>query len=245
MSNQDLIRVGILGAKGRMGQWVSNLIKSEFNNVSQLRAEIDQGDPLLRLLDTDVIIDFSLPQAAEALINLALEQSNLLPVFVLGSTGWNQKGLMLVEQLAKKTLVLQSSNFSVGINVMLEFLRKTAPLLKKLGYTPVIKEEHHIQKRDAPSGTAISLQRAINPEHPESVQTHSVRAGQVIGDHSVRFYSNADVFELAHYAQDRSLFARGAIESALWLVRQRQAKQRSVGLVKLEDYFQSLVAEVQ
>ena len=88
-------------------------------------------------------------------------------------------------------------------------------MLEALGYTPVITETHHRHKRDAPSGTAISLQQCLQPFG--DIQTHSVRAGEVPGTHEVRFFGDHDELSIRHEARDRGVFASGAIEAALWL----------------------------
>jgi 4-hydroxy-tetrahydrodipicolinate reductase len=118
---------------------------------------------------------------------------------------------------------------------LLHFLKSASPLLEKLGYTPVVTETHHKHKKDMPSGTAISIQRAIAPAGPGNVQTHSVRAGEIIGDHEVTFYGPGDHLTFGHFAQDRSIFARGAIDCALWL----SSKKGQTGLFSIEDFFKT------
>jgi 4-hydroxy-tetrahydrodipicolinate reductase len=140
-----------------------------------------------------------------------------------------------------------SSNFSTGVQALLAVLRAHAPLLEKLGYAPVIVETHHRHKKDAPSGTALSLQRAISPAGPGNLQTHAVRAGEVVGDHEVIFYGPGDHLTFGHFAQDRSVFARGAIEAALWLAS-RSARldappvSGSSPILGMEQFFQERYA---
>jgi 4-hydroxy-tetrahydrodipicolinate reductase len=123
-----------------------------------------------------------------------------------------------------------------------EILRSAAPLLDRLGYQPVIVDTHHKHKKDSPSGTALSLQRAIAPAGPGNVQTHSIRQGEVIGDHEVTFYGAADHLTFGHFAQDRSIFARGAIQCALWLSSQRGSM---TGFIGIENYFKFLKEQLQ
>jgi 4-hydroxy-tetrahydrodipicolinate reductase len=212
-----MIQIGVLGAQGRMGKLVCSLIQGEFSAKAGLKTQADRGANLDGLLDCDAVVDFSQPEAMLELAELALKRGPRLPAFVVGSTGWKPEQRARLEALAGKTPVLMSSNFSIGVLALLEILRSAAPLLEKLGYTPSIVETHHKHKKDAPSGTAISLQRAISPSGPGNVQTHSVRSGEIIGDHEVTFHGSADHITLGHFAQDRSIFARGAIEAALWL----------------------------
>jgi dihydrodipicolinate reductase len=99
-------------------------------------------------------------------------------------------------------------------------------------------ETHHRHKKDSPSGTAITLQRAISPDDPNQIQTHSIRAGEVIGEHTIGFYGRADKITLSHSAQDRSLFARGAIEVALWLA-QKNRQDSPQSILKMDHYLLS------
>lgn len=233
-----MIRVGLLGASGRMGLWVSKLLQTEFAAKAQLAANPARGEALDSLLSTDVVIDFSQPAAMLALAEAALKHTGPLPAFVVGSTGWKIDERHKLEELAKKTPVLMASNFSTGVLALLDILKQASPLLEKLGYTPVITEAHHKHKKDAPSGTAISIQRAIAPAGPGNVQVHSVRAGEVIGDHEVTFYGPGDHITIGHFAQDRSIFARGAIDVALWLAGRRG--NAAAGLIGIDKYFEEI-----
>lgn len=112
---------------------------------------------------------------------------------------------------------MHATNFSAGVAAMARLLRTAAPLLASLGYTPVVTETHHRHKKDAPSGTALTLTDALRPTYPESVQTHSVRAGEIVGRHDVTFFGSHDTLAIEHDALDRGVFARGAIDAALWL----------------------------
>ncbi len=234
-----MIRVGLLGASGRMGKWVADLLKTEFSNKAELVASPSRNEPLDSLLRTDVVIDFASPAGMLALTELALTTSQPLPAFVVGSTGWTTDENRRLNSLALRTPVLISSNFSTGVLAVIDTLKKAAPLFVKLGYTPVLVETHHRHKKDAPSGTAIMLQRAIAPENPAGVQTHAVRAGEIIGDHEVTFYGHSDHVTLGHFAQDRSIFARGSIDVALWLAGIR-GKTELKGFIAIDQYFEEL-----
>jgi 4-hydroxy-tetrahydrodipicolinate reductase len=236
-----VIQIGLLGAQGRMGQLVSRLLESEYSTKARLASAPALGQALDPLLATDVVIDFSAPAAMLALAELALKRAGTLPAFAVGSTGWTAEERQKLEPLARKTCVLVASNFSTGVLALIDILKQASPLLEKLGYTPVITEAHHKHKKDAPSGTALSLQRAISPSGPGNVQTHSVRAGEIIGDHEVVFHGPADHITLGHFAQDRSIFARGALDAALWLAgRRSEGPAAFQGLVGIEKYFEEL-----
>jgi 4-hydroxy-tetrahydrodipicolinate reductase len=235
-----VIQVGILGAPGRMGQWVVKLLESEYANKARLSASAGRGDGTSPLLGADVVIDFSSPAAMLALADAAMKHQGDLPAFVVGSTGWKIDERRKLEELAQRTPVLMASNFSTGVLALQDLLKKASPILEKLGYTPVIVETHHQHKKDAPSGTALSLQRAIAPAGPGNVQTVSVRAGEVIGDHEVTYYGPGDHITIGHFAQDRSIFARGAIDVSLWLAGKRKDPGALKGLVSIEKYFEEL-----
>jgi 4-hydroxy-tetrahydrodipicolinate reductase len=233
-----VIRLGLLGASGRMGQWVTRLVESEFASQATLGAKPGRGASPEALLEMDAVIDFSLPEAMLPLAQAAIgKKGGSLPAFVVGSTGWKTDGRDVLEKLAQRTPVILASNFSTGVLALQEILKSAAPLLEKLGYTPVILDTHHRHKKDAPSGTALSLQRAIAPSGPGNVQTHSIRAGEVIGDHEITFYGPGDHLTIGHFAQDRSIFARGAIDAALWLAAKRSDSKRPAGLIGMDAFF--------
>ncbi|MGK5087946.1 dihydrodipicolinate reductase C-terminal domain-containing protein [Bdellovibrionota bacterium FG-2] len=219
-----MIKLGLLGATGRMGQKVEGLIEKSYSNRVTLA-------PLLRC---EVVIDFSSPQGVLALVeSMGAAQ---LPVYVIGSTGWTQEQQRELEPLFEKTLVVQSSNFSLGVLAFQHILRGTAPLLSRLGYIPSIVETHHIHKKDAPSGTAISIQKILNPNAPGAIATQSIREGEVVGDHLITFQGPEDRIQMGHFAEDRAIFARGAIEVALWLFQKRVDQPRAKGRVPIEDF---------
>jgi 4-hydroxy-tetrahydrodipicolinate reductase len=231
-------RIGLLGAKGRMGQIVSQLIATEYSSKATLHAAPARVDALEPLLACDVVIDFSSPEAMLLLTEAALKQaSGSLPAFVVGSTGWKLDDRAKLETLAAKTPVLMASNFSTGVMAVIDALKQVAPLLDKLGYKPSIVETHHVHKKDAPSGTALSLQRAISPSGPGNVPVKSIREGEVVGDHEVAFHGPADRIMFGHFAQDRSIFARGAIDVALWLTSLK-GQPPTGRLIGIEKYFE-------
>lgn len=226
-----------------MGQWVCRLLESEFATRAHLAVRVShENTSFEQLLDTDVIIDFSSAQACCDLARAALSPPNntsKLPAFVVGSTGWTTDETAVLDQLSKKTPVLVSANFSHGIAILTDVLKKFSSTLESLGYKAVITEAHHVHKKDAPSGTAIHLQKAIDLQDPGRIQTHSIRAGEVIGDHEVTFFGPAEQLKFSHSARDRSLFARGAIDVALWLAGQRGRPELLQHVLNMENYLDS------
>jgi 4-hydroxy-tetrahydrodipicolinate reductase len=235
-------RIGLLGADGRMGREVAGLLGSEkFSSRAELTAEVDQGGALEDLLKTDAIIEFSSPSAVVALCDAAAS-APARPVLVAGSTGWKIDERRKLEAYADRAPVILSSNFSTGVLLLQEILRRYSSILDKLGYVPSIVETHHQHKKDAPSGTALSLQRVISPSGPGNVPTESIRRGEVIGDHEVAFQGAGDRLVFGHFAGDRSIFAVGAIDAALWLIDERRAGRTTKGLTGMDPYFNSLLA---
>jgi 4-hydroxy-tetrahydrodipicolinate reductase len=233
-----MIRVGLLGASGRMGQWVTQLLEGDFKDRACVGAKAGSGDPLEPLLDADVVIDFSSPAAGVALAKLALQKPGKIPVFVVGSTGWSPDQRRVLEELAQRTWVLASANFSIGVHVLLQALRDVAPRLLAMGYQASVIETHHTHKKDAPSGTALAIQGVIQEARATPVPIQSLREGEVVGDHEVTFLGQADRLVLSHSAQERSIFARGAIEVALWLVRRPQGANAPGQVLGLDAFLQ-------
>ena len=225
-----MMRLGLLGATGRMGVWVTRLAQDEFKEQVQLVAAPRRGTDLSPLLQCDAVIDFALPEAMSALSKLALAmpEGHPMPAFAVASTGWNLNDRRLLESLAARTPVMIASNFSTGMAALVKALRQAGPWLQSQGYVPVITEKHHVHKKDTPSGSAISLQRAVSPAGPGNVQTLSIRAGEIIGEHEVSFFGRGDELLFAHYAQDRSIFARGALQASIWLAQKRGSPEGKI-----------------
>lgn len=196
------------------------------------------GGALADLRRADVIIDFSLPEATASLVEYLQQCGGRLPSVVCGTTGLPASVHGELAMLAESTKVFYATNFSAGVAALAGILGQAAPILRELGYTPVLTEVHHAHKVDAPSGTARTLLDVLAPDSPESVQVHSVRAGEVIGKHDVVFYGPDDQIVIGHEARDRALFARGALEAALWL----EAQPERCGSYTMASYFEKRFA---
>lgn len=237
------LRVGLLGPRGRMGQWVTRLLLTEYAKRATLLAEVERGGDLYSLMRCDAVIDFSSAEACAGLARAALGSGEATqPVLVVGSTGWTPELREPVEELARRTPVLMSSNFSTGILALQQILRQAAPLFGKLGYSAVLLDTHHQHKKDAPSGTALTLSRTLEESAASlPLSVHSIRAGEIIGDHELTFYGPGDHLVLGHYAQDRSIFARGAIDAALWLHEHRSRLATTPQIWTMETYFKEAI----
>jgi 4-hydroxy-tetrahydrodipicolinate reductase len=199
-------------------------------------AAVDLDDDLAAGLDScDVIVDFSVPSATRPLLELAAGWKK--PV-VIGTTGHEPAEKKLLLDLASKVPCVWAGNFSEGVNLLFALVRRAARTLGT-DFDAEVVEMHHRFKQDAPSGTAARLLEIILEErklgaealrHGRSgmpgkrtqgeVGVHSLRGGDVVGDHTVIFAALGERLELTHKASDRAIFARGALRAALWVVNQ-------------------------
>jgi 4-hydroxy-tetrahydrodipicolinate reductase len=182
----------------------------------------------------DVVIDFSLPEAADNSIDYCLENKSAL---VLGTTGLAAGQTEKIKTACEKIPAIYGTNMSVGMNVLFSLVGKTAPMLGD-DYDIEIVEQHHRFKKDAPSGSALTLAenicRATGKEFPDclvygrsgkdalrkkgNIGIHAVRAGDIAGRHSVVFSTLGETVTLSHNAHSRDGFARGALRAAEWLL---------------------------
>ena len=203
------------------------------------------ADALPLLLDADAIIDFSSPAASVALAGLAA-QARIADV--IGTTGLSDEDLDQIDAAARHAPIVRSGNMSVGVNVLAALTRRTASALGA-DFDIEVVEMHHRMKVDAPSGTALLLGEAAAEGRGVSLKDHSargrdgltgarragdigfasLRGGTVIGDHSVIFAGEGERVTLSHLAEDRALFARGALKAVLW------ARARKPGLYSMAD----------
>ena len=220
-------RVALIGAAGRMGQAIIAVAESEGVEVV---SRIDLGDAI-GLADANVLIDFSHPDASRSTCNAAIKSE--LPL-VIGTTGHSMKQRDDIVTTAKQIPVVFASNFSIGVNALFSLTEQAAKMLGE-NFDLEILETHHRLKKDAPSGTAKTLaeilQRTRNTEklchgregisgerEKSEIGIHSVRGGDVVGDHTVIFAGQGERVELTHRASSRETFARGALRAARWVV---------------------------
>ena len=239
-----MTRVIIAGAKGRMGQALIACVPQ--HRDLEVVGQVDQGDDLATIVGRgDVVIDFSSHAATAAIAALCAEQKK--PI-VIGTTGHSNEDRSRITKFAAEIPMVLSSNYSTGVNTLFWLTRKAAEILGA-GYDLEVVEMHHRLKKDAPSGTAKSLaeiladvrhqQLAAVARHgregivgertSEEIGMHSVRGGDVVGDHTVIFATNGERVELTHKASSRDTFANGALRAALWVVKQKS------GLYDMQD----------
>ncbi len=174
--------------------------------------------------DIDVLIDFSNPAAFSKWQPMLRE---LRKPAVIGTTGFSPKEEETIKTLSKVVPIVFTPNMSIGVNVLFQLVQKSAKLLPN-DFTAHIEEIHHSQKRDAPSGTAKWLQKEIKNFRHEA-PTESIRGGDVVGEHTVKFIGFGERIELVHRATSRDIFARGALRAAEWITNQKP------GLYTMQD----------
>ena len=162
----------------------------------------------------DVAIDFSTAEATPANARVLASRGVSL---VIGTTGWHREESALRAELAAADIgILSAANFAVGVNIFLALAERSAELLAARGFASWIHEAHHAAKKDAPSGTAVALQRVLE-RSGATPDVSSTRAGHIPGTHTVGFDSPSETVVLTHTARDRTVFARGALEAAKWI----------------------------
>ena len=237
-----MVRVIMHGCNGRMGQVITEMIAKEAE--MEIVAGVDLSDhiqnsyPVFKSMkdcnvEADVVIDFANAKAVDGLLDVCVERN--LPC-VLCTTGLSEEQLAHVKEASGKVAILRSANMSMGINVLSELCKRASAILGA-NYDIEIVEQHHHNKLDAPSGTALMLADAINEENdgayhyvydrssvrqkrdPKEIGISAVRGGSIVGDHEVLFCGPDEVITLRHTAYSRSIFANGAVNAAVYLAK--------------------------
>ena len=232
------MKIGIIGSQGRMGQALVDAIAADGHEHA---GGVDKDGDLAGLIAaSDVLVDFSSPGGLEASLDACVAAGK--PI-VIGTTGLAERHHFLIDDAARDIPILQTGNTSLGVNMLAALVEQAA---RQLGadWDIEILEMHHRHKVDAPSGTALLLGeaaakgRAVNlKDHsergrdgitgarpPGNIGFASLRGGSVAGDHSVIFASDNERIELIHRAENRAIFASGAVKAAEWLARQNAGR---------------------
>jgi 4-hydroxy-tetrahydrodipicolinate reductase len=231
-----MTKIIIVGSKGRMGR---ALLSSAANDPElSVVGEVDQGDDLASIIDQgQVVIDFSFHTATAANAKLCAEHGR--PI-VIGTTGHSDEERAAVMQQTARIPMVWASNFSTGVNTLFWLTRKAAEILGP-DFDLEVVEMHHRMKRDAPSGTARTLAEIlaevrheqldevirhgrvgiVGERTPTEIGMHSLRGGDVIGDHTVIFAGIGERVELTHKVSTRETLAKGALRAAKWVSAQK------------------------
>jgi 4-hydroxy-tetrahydrodipicolinate reductase len=239
--------VQVVGAWERAENPLLGKDSGELAGVGRLEVPL-AGRPKEALFKAQVAIDFTAPAATLKLLPQAVEMKRAL---VIGTTGFEAKELAQLKAAAKKIPVVLSSNYSVGVNLLWKALDMVARSTKD-DYDVEIIEAHHNAKKDSPSGTAMTtaevLAKALGRDleswarygRPKGnigardfreIGLHTVRGGDIVGDHTVLFAGAGERLEFKHQAHSRDNFARGAVRAAKWLVQ----KKKKAGLYAMAD----------
>ena len=236
------MKIAILGAAGRMGRMLCALAEgTDLEVVSKV--DIADGYDRTWAAGTEGVIDFSYHTAVPEAVEKAAAEGI---AYVIGTTGLTPEEQARVDAAAKRIPIVQSGNYSLGVNLLLELVRKAAEVLGP-EYDIEVTEMHHRHKKDAPSGTALMLAksaaagRGVAPEFVYGregdvgerpvgeIAIHALRGGSVIGDHTVMFAGDVERVELTHKAQGREAFAAGALKALAW------AKGKPAGKYTMRD----------
>ncbi len=212
------LRVTLIGARGRMGQTIVDLARSD--PKIDIVARCDLGDAIgPAIKNCNVAIDFSNSSAIKEICGAALQHRKAL---VIGTTGHSAEQRALIEKAAKSLPIVFASNFSVGVNALFALTRRAAEIFGS-EFAPQIVETHHKMKKDAPSGTAKTLGEILKEVLKTEIPIESIREGDVVGEHTVTFAGPSERLELTHRADSREIFARGALRATQWIVGKRAA----------------------
>jgi 4-hydroxy-tetrahydrodipicolinate reductase len=242
------INLGISGCMGRMGQQLIKSIKREKffrlttltenkiinKKLSGVEIELNNEKAFRK---SDVIIDFTIPKCTLEILKIA---TKLKKKVIIGTTGFTQKEELIIKKYSKKITILKAGNMSLGINLLM-YLTEIASKSLSNNYLSKVFEVHHKHKKDYPSGTALMLGKGIaegknkdlytligkkflnrkNFPYGKKINFNSLRKGEIIGEHEVKFSSGKEIITLNHEAFDRALYSEGALTAAKWLINKK------------------------
>ena len=250
------INLSISGCMGRMGQQLikSSKINKNFKlisltenkilnkRISGIRPTTNNEEAFKK---TNVIIDFTVPRCTIEILKIA---SKLKKRVVIGTTGFSKKDEVLIKKFSKKIPILKAGNMSLGVNLLMYLTEITSKSLGK-NFLSKIYEVHHKHKIDYPSGTALMLGKGVADgqnknlgnlmgkkylnkksfPYSKKINFNSIRKGEVIGEHEVKFSSGKEIITLNHESFDRALYSEGALTAAAWLM------SKKAGLYSMRD----------
>ena len=239
-----MIKIAVTGASGRMGQALIEAIEQTDGVV--LGVKLDKGDDLSAVLDQfEVLIDFTRPEATLDYLAICLSANKAM---VIGTTGFDDVGLAIINNTAQKMPVVFAPNMSVGVNLSFKLLEMAAKVIGEDSDIEIV-EAHHRHKVDAPSGTALKMGEVVanalgrdlskcgiygregieKPRDRQTIGFSTIRGGDVVGEHTVNFFMDGERIEITHKASSRMTFAKGAVRAANWL------QGKSAGLYSMQN----------
>ena len=238
-----MIRIILTGCNGQMGKVLTEMISETPDMETVAGIDITENAaapyPIYASLadcaeEADVVVDFSTARAVDDLLDACTAKK--LPL-VLCTTGLSEEQLVRVSEASETIPVLRSANMSLGINLLMKLVQDAARVLAPADFDIEIMEQHHRRKLDAPSGTAIALGESINTaldgtyhftfdrsqrhekRDPKEIGFSAVRGGSIVGEHDVIFAGQDEVITIKHSAYSRSIFAKGALTAARFLIK--------------------------
>jgi 4-hydroxy-tetrahydrodipicolinate reductase len=240
-----MIQLLVTGKSGRMGQAVLQAASQE--PAVTVAATHDAGENLAAAIaQANTVVDFTMHKFTAELLDAALANGTHL---VIGTTGHSEDERSAIRAAAEKLPIVYAPNFSIGVNTLFWLTQKAAGILTQDHFDIEVTEMHHRHKIDAPSGTARRLLEILNeetgtkydedvahgrfgnvgPRPPREIGMHTLRGGDVVGDHTVMFAADGERVELTHKASSRLTFATGAVKAAVWLY------DKPAGLYDMQD----------
>ena len=250
------INLAITGCMGRMGQQIIRTVKSNSSfkivsltenkhvnkKINGIKLSVNNEDSFKK---ANLIIDFTIPKCTFEVLELAVKLKKRV---VIGTTGFNKREEILIKNFSKKIPILKAGNMSLGINLLMYLTEIASGSLGK-NFLSKVFEIHHKHKKDYPSGTALMLGKGIaigkkknfytllgkkylNKKtfpYSKKINFNSIRRGEVIGEHEVKFSSGKEIITLNHEAYDRALYSEGALLAAKWLMNKK------AGLYSMRD----------
>ena len=242
------INLAVSGCMGRMGQQIIKSVKSNKNfkiislteskkinkKINGIKITVNSENAFKQ---ANIIIGFTIPKCTFEILKIA---SKLKKRVVIGTTGFTKNEEKLIQKFSKKIPILKAGNMSLGINLLMYLTEIASSSLGK-NFLSKIFEIHHKHKKDYPSGTALMLGKGIavgrnknfysllgkkylnkkNFPYGEKINFNSLRKGEIIGEHEVKFSSGKEIITLNHEAFDRALYSEGALSAAKWLMRKK------------------------
>ncbi len=252
----EKINLAITGCMGRMGHQIIKSVRNNKNfkiialteskkinkRINGIKIDLNTEDSFKK---ADMVIDFTIPKCTFQVLKIA---SRLKKRLVIGTTGFTKKEEILIKKYSKKIPILKAGNMSLGINLLMYLTEITSSSLGK-NFLSKVYEIHHKYKKDHPSGTALMLGRGIAMGRNKNfydligkkylnkkkfpygnrINFNSVRKGEVIGEHEVKFSNGKEIITLNHEAFDRALYSEGALTAAKWLMTKK------AGLYSMRD----------
>ena len=220
-----MIKICVSGSEGKMGSRIIDLAKEDPG--LEVAAGFDvNGDAELGITACECLIDFTSPKAT--MEHLALCEKLKKPI-VIGTTGLSEEEKAKIKEASNHIPVVLSPNMSVGVNLLFKLVGEASKVLGE-EYEVNIVEAHHAEKKDAPSGTAKEIAKIIKSVRGDmDIPIDSIREGEIVGEHTITFESDADLLEITHSAKTRDIFANGALKAAKFVAGKKS------GLFTMKD----------